>query len=466
MKWQMKCTSSSSPRLRKRTGPSTSYKIVGYIYPGQTVIVVDSRKSGSSTWYKIEGTSHWSCGKSSKGTEYLKFEKDLDPPKPPNPPPDPPKPTPPPEPPYVPPTYETGGKDANWVNTPYDDDWYVKPTYGTLNGKIPTDQELELEYRRIRYNMDISYVSRQDMYQPSNGYFTSLQKKIHSSFNRNKTCFPDYHLNKTFAYVFFTRPDLNICKMKDKWTLTDQASKDPKYNYIFKNNPLTLRSLVKDGNPYHKFLVLLSNEAKSFEVSDVVLKTVEHGETFTGNKIIYGKNDYESNSAGEISIRYVDGVNLDIFKLHTIWTDYISRVNKGIFAPDRKYIQSKILDYACSCYYILCGPDGSTILYWQKLTGVFPVNTGENAFSWDSGTLLAKPELNIKYMYSMKTPMDVSQLYEINELVHLKTSKPKFKNIYSKDNCATGSTLTHSPYIVPSEIGGQEVFRLMWVDNE
>jgi hypothetical protein len=42
------------------------------------------------------------------------------------------------------------------------------------------------------------------------GYFSDLQKKMYNSFNRNKTAFPDKNLNKTFAYVFFTRPDLNI----------------------------------------------------------------------------------------------------------------------------------------------------------------------------------------------------------------------------------------------------------------
>src|SRR5699024_6516012 len=156
--------------------------------------------------------------------------------------------------------------------------------------------------------------------------------------------------------------------------------------------------------------------------------------------------DHESNAAGEISVRYVDTVNLDIFKMHTIWVDYINKVSRGIFKHREKYIKDRILDYASSCYYFLCGPDGSTILYWQKLTVVFAINTGENVFSWDSGTLLAKPEINIKYMYAFKTPMDIAHLNEFNSLTK-NTNGNKFKSVYSASNVQSGSTLTHSPYI-------------------
>lgn len=343
--------------------------------------------------------------------------------------------------------------------------------YDAVENKV-----IQKELDRIKYNMDIAYVKKDEIYTnsttiTSNNYFANIQKKIHNSFNRNKTAFPDYHLNKTFAYVFFTRPDLNL--LTPTFKLTDNSNSDPKYKYLFDNNQWTLRSLVKHGNPNHDFLVLLSNEAKSFEVSDHVIKTVEHGETYTGGKVVYGKSDHESNTAGEVSIRYIDSVNLDIFKLHTIWVDYINKVYRGAFEPKSEYLKRKWLDYASSCYYFLCGPDGQTILYWEKLTGVFPVNTGENTFSWDSGNLLAKPEINIKYSYSMKTPMDIYHLNEFNELAHYNNNR-NIKSIYSSKNCATGSTLSDAPCIIRcrGEKGtgggkdnpGRIYYRLMWTD--
>ena len=471
MRWEMECTSSAKPRLRKRTGPGLSYRVHSWIYPGQKGIVVDSKTVGGSTWYKWEGTSLWSCGKKSNGSVYLKKIRDLDPPKPPTPPNPPKPPTPPatpPDPPYVPPNYNHGSLGVGTAYNPNIDDWYAKSQfkYGTYD-KV-SDDVIMKEIARVKYNMDISYSDRNDIYDKvSNGYFSDLQGKLANSFNRNKTAYPDKELTKTFAYVFFTRPDLNILKKGTQagtHLLNPNITFDTKYTYLWKNNPHNLKALVADGNPHHKFLVMLSNEAKSFEVSDLVLKTVEHGETYNGNKIIYGRTDHESNAAGEMSIRYIDNVNLDIFKTHVLWTDYINKVSRGVFSPKEEYIKKRILDYACSCYYFLCGPDGSTILYWQKLTGVFPVNTGENIFSWDSGTLLAKPEINIKYMYSMKTPMDIGHLEEFNLLTNMPKGK-LFKMPYKQENVQTGSTLTHSPCIWRTNINGREVYRLMWFDN-
>lgn len=485
MKWQVMVNTGS---LTVRSGPSTSYRATGYLKEGNTGTVVDSKSVGGATWYKWEDGT-WSCGKSSNGTDYLKFVYNLETndntisgsnPVSPNVHVDS----------YIDKDlysfYDSGyGANSNNTTISSNDDWYIDSSINLKNGEILSDEQIRDEISRIKYNMDISYATRDDVYdvgKGSIGYVTDLQKKLHHSFNRNKIAFPDRELTKTFAYVFFTRPDLNILtygsdKPSEFAVNTGNVGSDPKYSYIFKNNQNTMRSLVANGNPYHKFLILLSNEAKSFEVADTVITTVEHGETFNGNKIIYGRTDHESNAAGEVNIRYVDSINLDVFKMHLIWVDYINKVSRGVFSPKSTYIKQRILDYACSCYYFLCGPDGSTILYWQKLTGVFPVNTGENAFSWDSGTLLAKPEINIKYMYSMRSVMDVAHLSEFNALTrvngdvvantNLTIDSSYFKSVYSPDNIQTGATLTHSPYIWQTkDVAGNTIYRLMWCDNK
>src|SRR5699024_8519933 len=137
MRWEMKCTTKTA-RLRKRTGPSTSYRIVSWIYPGQTGIVVDSKKVGGATWYKWENSNLWSCGRTAKGVDYLTKIKDLDPPAPVTPPN--PKPEPKPtvditEKPYTPPTYNTSSMSNNLGYTPGEDSWYAKSefNYGTYD---------------------------------------------------------------------------------------------------------------------------------------------------------------------------------------------------------------------------------------------------------------------------------------------------------------------------------------------
>lgn len=505
MRWKMECITKKGVGLHKRTGPSTSYRIVGKWYRGNTFVATKVKKVGKYTWYKIEGTSYWSCGK--KGSEkYLKMIKDLEnktDSKPVKPTPLPPKqeddPYKPPKEPEIP---DTDPVLENTFGDVGENEWYLdskhinlanwdknlvknasprlrikaassrvskskNTTSNTGRWSVVSDDIIRDEIARVRYNMDISYRKKADAYDfvSSAGYFTDIQSKIHNSFNRNKCVIPDYHLNKTFAYVFFTRPDCNILKNGSSgWQLTEDVKSDPKYVYLKKNNLSCLKSLVGDGNPNHDFLVLLSNEARSYEVSDHVIQTVNHGETYTGGRVVYGRSDHESNTSGEISVRYTDSVNLDIFKLHTVWVDYINKVYRGVFRPKDDYISKKILDYACSCYYFLCGSDGQTILYWQKLTGVFPVNTGESTFSWDCGTLLSKPDISIKYMYSMKTPMDIVHLNEFNMRAKFKPKIHKIKATYSPEQCCIGSTLTGAPCIVQSTIGGKFCYRLMWRD--
>ncbi|WP_171567733.1 hypothetical protein, partial [Brevibacillus sp. MCWH] len=154
-------------------------------------------------------------------------------------------------------------------------------------------------------------------------------------------------------------------------------------------------SLTDHFSNSHDFHPYLSNTANSFELSDEFIKTVEHGETLTGYKVQYGKNNIESNSSGSFSISYIDDAEFNIYKTHKAWIEYISRVYRGEVTPKRDYIQKKILDYTVSVYYFICGPDGETILFWSKYFGVFPTNTPSSASSWSKGSSVKLPEFTI-----------------------------------------------------------------------
>ena len=321
---------------------------------------------------------------------------------------------------------------------------YIKETYSAA--------ELKSDMAKLHHNFDIENLG--------NGYSDGVVKKLSTQFNRFKMAFPDEELTKTFAYVFFTRPDLNILTSSTK--LSSQADADPLYNYLYKNNPSLFRNLTKYGSGIHAFNVFLSNKAKSFEISDEYIKTVEAGETFTGYKIHYGRNDIESKAAGEFTISYRDNYNLDVFRMHKLWVDYISKVFRGEFSPRNEHKQNKELDYACSVYYFLLGPDQQTILFWSKYIGVFPTNTSSSTYSWDSQSILKVPEPSLKYAYSIKRDFDPTHLAEFNTLSsNYSTAKPM--RVYEEKHLGVGSTWVGAPFVVTSKNAkGETVYMLKW----
>ena len=321
---------------------------------------------------------------------------------------------------------------------------YIKNAY--------TSSELKSDMSKIHHNFDIENLDT--------GYTDGVVKKSSTQFNRFKMAFPDYELTKTFAYVFFTRPDLNILSSKTK--LSTQADADPLYNYLYYNNPDLVRNLTKYGSTNHCFNVFLSNIAKSFEISDEYIKTVEAGETFTGYKIHYGRNDIESKAAGEFSISYRDDYNLDVFKTHKLWVDYISKVFRGEFSPRSEHKQNKELDYACAVYYFLLGPDQQTILFWSKYTGVFPTSTSSSTYSWDSQSMLKVPGPSIKYAYSIKRDFDPTHLAEFNTLSS-NYSNAKPTRVYEEKHLGVGSTWVGAPFIITTKNAkGEKVYMLKW----
>ena len=71
---------------------------------------------------------------------------------------------------------------------------YIKETYN--------DAELRADMNRIHTDLDIENLN--------GGYSDGVITKSATQFNRFKMAFPDEELTKTFAYVFFTRPDLYL----------------------------------------------------------------------------------------------------------------------------------------------------------------------------------------------------------------------------------------------------------------
>lgn len=281
--------------------------------------------------------------------------------------------------------------------------------------------------------------------------------KLHTQFNRFKTPMVDGTLTKIIPYVFFTRPSINVVDPVTR-RLKEQFSSDPLFTHIMASSPNILHGLGESLSPVHHFNPLLSNSARSFEPQDEILRTVQTGDTYTGWKMVYGRNTNESNTAGQFNIQYQDNKDAEIYKTHKAWITYINNVYRGIWNVRKITLERKILNYASSVYYIVCAADGETILYWVKYYGVFPINTPASSMSWSSGTSPGIVDFVINYVYSMKEDYNPITIAEFNSM---STAALRYKPIYDKRILGSPSSLSGAPFIdQTTSASGKRVYKL------
>lgn len=287
------------------------------------------------------------------------------------------------------------------------------------------------------------------------------------SYNRWKT--PDNNLahNKSFTYVFFTRPDLNLLKpLGNSYTIDDQIANHSEAVLLWKQQPelfkmLTDRNRCGDSN---NFNLLLSNQVTSFELTDETLNTNEFGKSWNGYTMKYG-DQYQGRTSGEFSCNFTETSEYSIIKLMKLWITYIDNVSRGAWHPsynllnraytkDRpinygdSYVFTKTLDYAASAYVFKCAPDGETVLYWSSYHGVFPLNTAANSLSWDLTSPVGDgPKPTIRFAYSWKRDMSPISLIEFNGASEIVNPTEGYLPAWSPSDAATARPYVGAPYI-------------------
>lgn len=271
----------------------------------------------------------------------------------------------------------------------------------------------------------------------ANSYLSNIE-----NLNRFKIRFPDFELENTFGYVFFTRPDLNLFE-DGSGAIAPQILG----RYEFVDNlafDLELFKFLKNGKG-GSFINILSNYAENFDLSDEVLKVREESQTATDWKIMYGGRQNESLAANTLTINYRDDRNLSIYKLNYIWHEYIHLISLGALSPTAFYRYNKILDYASSVYFILTAEDGETVLFYSKYIGVFPLNKPSSALSWSKGSHKS-PSYSIQYQYSFKKDMDPSIIKDFNNVAGY-TNGMKHTPTYDKTYSTMARTMASNAFI-------------------
>ena len=344
------------------------------------------------------------------------------------------------------------GCNGEMITRTFDNLSWVQDAYYSTPSLESEPVQSEVEFHRNLYNADYSELS-----ESIEKTKESLNLKIDRmdwfiNFNRYRLTHPDYHLTNTRAYVFMTRPDLNI--LDGMTGAMNPSIKDTNKAAFFYNNILKhgniCRSLSRSFAGNHDFIPLVCNTARSLDLSDESIKTLEHGETLTGWKTVYARHNIESRTAGTFNMSFIDDNQLSIFKLHHIWHEYMNSVSRGLFSPKESYVRNIELDYAVSLYYFLTGEDGQRLLYWTKYIGVLPTSLPSSAFAFNEGNTVKTPDISFSYAYSCKDVCDPITLAEFN---HNSRGSFNYSPVYNNKTTRCNPTIVGSPFIDTADGG-------------
>jgi len=222
------------------------------------------------------------------------------------------------------------------------------------------------------------------------------------------------YIASPFAYIFFTKPDLNF---SDENLASDTSllnfSKNEYGLDIMKS--LTCSPFYGMNDVGSGFIKVLTNTAENFDNSDVSFRTDTYVETFKGYKLQLPIDDVDSITAGTFSISYTEVSGIPITLLHKLWLDYMRGLRLGTIQPTENYRANKVIDFMCSVFYFELAEDGRHIEYYSKYTGVFPTSIPYSSFSWNVGENKTK-KLSIQYAYNFKEDLNPEILEDFNQL--------------------------------------------------
>lgn len=419
MKYKMKVVNVSS-RLRVRSGPSLSYKILNWIYNGDTVIATEQK----GNWFKHD-KGGWSRG------DYLKLVEDLEKknvitkpkqePVPPN---------------TKPPTQYK--EPANTVKAASNTNTAIKP-------------QIKKE------NISKSVVD--DIVQ-STGWYNKASIDKFNKFNRFG--YRDVYdtIRNTREYLFFTKPDLNIFANTQGTSLTSEAGSDSILYELAKRNPESLFQLQRYVNANKSpFMNLLSNTVKNtLDLPSISARDIETSSNQFGTKIQFRKHSFESDENHDFSLEFEDSKDLRVYALFKAWNRYSDLKTLGVIKPLDKYRDNMEMHDQISIFKIVVGENGEDILFFAKITGVYPKGAPREAFS-EVGEKLV---YNVPFKGQFVEDMDPLIIYEFNKLANQLGGNNL--PLYNASKGQVEWKWANSPYIIKQNYRNKpgSVYKLKW----
>ena len=217
----------------------------------------------------------------------------------------------------------------------------------------------------------------------ANGLYQATNEDLYQKFKRVATLDPYRRLNYTKEYLFFTKPNLQILN-GTSGNLTDECSNVPLFKYVNTYYPYVLKQLQYEADSTKRpFMNLLSNlVSSSLELPAITTQNdFESPRNIHGTVLTYRNTSYAADDGYEFSLEFHDSKYLELYMLLKVFDEYENRKTYGQITVPHTYVEQKIIHDQFSIYKFILDEDFRTIIYWAKVTGVYPKSVPRDTFS-------------------------------------------------------------------------------------
>lgn len=252
---------------------------------------------------------------------------------------------------------------------------------------------------------------------------SDIDVNMHNEFLKYKAYNANYdNMHTGISYIFITKPKLclttDIENSSESTPAVYNTTENGFFKYVAQYRPELIKALIQSHNSSGgSFIKLLSNRYERIDLEDFLLNEKEIAESWKGYNLRLPTTSVSSRNSGTLAIQYDELSDASVLLLHKVWFEYIEKIKFGYIEPEDTTIENKEIDYLSSLYYFMLAPDGETILFWGKYTGLAPKSLPYSAYNSEVGSkILVKA--NIQYIYQHKEFLEPETLQEFNNVAH------------------------------------------------
>jgi len=198
-------------------------------------------------------------------------------------------------------------------------------------------------------------------------------------------------IGKTKEYLFFTRPNLNLCKDQNG-TLDDAIIANSPFirEVHMKHRDIVVALCNNVRSVFNSpFIPILTNACRNtLDLPNIQAKDEEFGANQFGTKIYFQGHSFDSDENHDFTLEFEDTRYLEVYNMFKVMTEYNNLKKLGLVKPKHNYFVSgnpkarrPTLYDQIAIFKITVAEDGETILSYAKAIGTYSKGAPREALS-------------------------------------------------------------------------------------